>query len=44
MYHIKGELRGPNGQVLQVISVWIRLHVTGETRFVTLIPDKEARR
>jgi len=24
--------------------VWIRLGATGETRFVTLVPDKEAAR
>lgn len=44
MYQIKGQLTGPNGKVLDVITVWVRLHATGETRFVTLIPDKEARR
>ena len=44
MHHIKGRLKGPNGQVLHVITVWVRLHATGETRFVTLIPDKEASR
>ena len=44
MYHIKGQLTGPNGKIVDVITVWVRLHATGETRFVTLIPDKEARR
>lgn len=44
MYQIKGQLTGPNGKVLDVITVWVRIHATGETRFVTLIPDKEARR
>lgn len=44
MYQIKGQLTGPNGKVLDVITVWVRLHATGETRFITLIPDKEARR
>lgn len=44
MYQIKGSLTGPNGRVLNVITVWIRLSATGETRFVTLVPDKEARR
>jgi hypothetical protein len=43
MYHIKGQLVGPNGKRLNVITVWIRLRTTGETRFVTLVPDKEAR-
>ncbi len=44
MYHIKGQLKGPNGTILDVITVWICLHATGETRFVTLVPDKEAGR
>jgi hypothetical protein len=44
MYHIKGQLKGPNGAILDVITVWICLHATGETRFVTLVPDKGAGR
>ncbi len=44
MYHIKGQLKGPNGTILDVFTVWICLHATGETRFVTLVPDKEAGR
>jgi hypothetical protein len=43
MYHIKGELTGPTGKVLNVITVCIRLSATGEASFVTLVPDKEAR-
>jgi len=42
IYHIKGQLKGPNGTILDVITVWIWLRATGETRFVTLVPDKEA--
>lgn len=44
IYHIRGTLTGPSGSVLRVITVWIRLHATGETRFVTLVPDKEVKR
>lgn len=44
MYHIKGHLRGPNGRLLNVITVWVLLQATGETRFVTLVPNKEAGR
>jgi hypothetical protein len=44
MYHMRGRLEGPNGKVLDVVTVWIRLHATGETRFVTLLPDKEVNR
>ncbi len=40
MYELKSSLVGPNGKTLQVITVWIRLKVNGETRFVTLVPDK----
>ena len=44
MYHIKGQLKGPKGTILDMITVWISLHATGETRFVTLVPDKGAGR
>ena len=44
MYQIKGSLAGPNGRVLKVNTIWIRLSKNSETRFVTLIPDKEARK
>lgn len=37
----RGELHGPNGVILRVKTVWIRLAETQETRFVTLFPDKE---
>jgi hypothetical protein len=43
MYELKGCLTGPNGKVLYVSTFWIRLEATGETRFVTLIPDKRAK-
>jgi hypothetical protein len=42
MYEVKGSLVGPNGKALRVITVWIRLTANRETRFVTLVPDKEA--
>jgi hypothetical protein len=37
----RGELDGPNGVILEVKTIWIRLHNSDDTRFVTLIPDKE---
>lgn len=37
---VRGELRGPNGVILRVRTVWIRLAESNETRFVTLFPDK----
>jgi len=39
MYQIKGSLAGPNGRILNVNTIWIRLSKNSETRFVTLIPD-----
>ena len=41
MYKVRARLTGPNGKSLDVITVWITLRANGETRFVTLIPDKE---
>lgn len=43
-HEIHGVLTGPNGQTLHVVTVWITLEATGETRFVTLFPDREAAR
>ena len=41
MYKITGRLIGPNGRSLNVVTIWITLSANGETRFVTLVPDKE---
>jgi hypothetical protein len=40
-YKARARLTGPNGKSLDVITVWITLRVNGETRFITLIPDKD---
>jgi hypothetical protein len=39
-FEIRGTLRGPNGVSLRVKTIWIREHLHGNTRFVTLLPDK----
>ncbi len=40
-YHeIRGSLTGPNGGTLAVRTIWITEHLSGITKFVTLIPDK----
>ena len=39
-FEICGTLRGPNGVSLRVKTIWIREHLQGSTRFVTLLPDK----
>jgi len=40
-YEVRGTLTGPNGRTLHVVTIWIKLEATGETRFVTLFPDRE---
>lgn len=42
-YEVRGTLTGPNGRELHVVTIWIKLEATGETRFVTLFPDPEVR-
>jgi hypothetical protein len=42
-YEIRGSLTGPNGVTLAVRTVWMIEHLSGETRFVTLVPDKRKR-
>lgn len=44
LYEIRAVWQGPNGRRLAVITVWIRLAESGQVRFVTLYPDKEANR
>ncbi len=39
-FRIRGTLTGPNGQVLRVVSIWMKEDATDETKFVTLFPDK----
>ena len=36
-----GELVGPNGRRLAVTAIWLRQHVDGKVRFVTLKPRRE---
>jgi hypothetical protein len=37
----EGELLGPNGSRLSVVTIWLRSRVDGRVRFVTLKPRKE---
>ncbi len=39
-YEIRGPLTGPNGGTLAVRTIWMTEHLSGITKFVTLIPDK----
>jgi hypothetical protein len=41
-FRIRGRLTGPNGRSLQVSSIWMIESATGNTKFLTLYPDKVA--
>ena len=41
LFRIRGELLGPNGVSLKVITIWIREDASRQTKFITLFPDKE---
>ncbi|WHZ29265.1 MAG: hypothetical protein OJF51_004067 [Nitrospira sp.] len=38
-YEIRGALSGPNGIILSVRTIWMTEHLSGITKFITLIPD-----
>jgi hypothetical protein len=38
-YRVSGDLSGPSG-ILRVVTIWIRHHVDGVYRFVTLKPER----
>jgi hypothetical protein len=39
-FRIRGFLEGPSGRRLPVVSIWATIKSTGQTRFITLYPDK----
>jgi hypothetical protein len=39
-FEIRGSLRGPNDVLLRAKTTWIREHLHGNVRLVTLLPDK----
>lgn len=43
IYIIEGELKGPNGKILPVRSVWLKVALSGLVRFVTLYPSKKGK-
>jgi hypothetical protein len=43
-FEIRGLLRGPNGVGLSVRTIWMTEHLSGRTKFVTLVPDKQRAR
>jgi hypothetical protein len=43
-YEIRGTFTGPNGKTLAIRTIWMTEHLSGVTKFVTLIPDKRRMR
>jgi hypothetical protein len=39
-FQIRGVLHAPNGKKLRVKTIWMREHLRGVVRFITLLPDK----
>jgi hypothetical protein len=38
VYRIVCDLQGPNGRVLRAVTIWMREHETGQTKFITMYP------
>lgn len=43
-YEIRGGLSGPNGVTLPVQTIWMTEHLSGATKFVTLLLDRRKTR
>jgi hypothetical protein len=39
-YEIRALLTGPNQSTLRIRSLWMTEHLSGVTKFITLVPDK----
>lgn len=42
IFRSRNMLVGPNGVTLRVVTIWLKEYVSGETKFITLFPSKEA--
>ena len=40
-YEIRALLTGPNETTLRIRSIWMKEHLSGVTKFITLVPDKK---
>jgi hypothetical protein len=40
-YEIRALLTGPNGTKLRIRSIWMKEHLSGVTKLITLVPDKK---
>lgn len=43
-YEIRASLTGPNRATLQIRSIWMKEHLSGVTKFITLVPDRKDER
>jgi hypothetical protein len=43
VFQIIAELRGPNGRTLRARTFWMREHLSGRVKFITLTPVRESR-
>ncbi|MEO5913815.1 MAG: DUF6883 domain-containing protein [Luteolibacter sp.] len=39
-YEISCPLVGPNGRTLDIRTIWMKEHLSGQTKFITLIPER----
>jgi hypothetical protein len=39
-FETSGPLKGPSGKTLRARAIWMTEHLSGETRLITLLPDK----
>jgi hypothetical protein len=39
-FEISCPLTGPNGRTLGIRTVWMKEHLSGQTKFITLIPER----
>ena len=39
-YEISCPLTGPNGRTLDIRAIWMTEHLSGQTKFITLIPER----
>lgn len=39
-YQVRGTLTSPNGVALPIRTIWMTEHLSGVTKFITLIPDQ----
>ena len=41
LYEIRALLTGPTGIALRIRSIWMKEHLSGVTKFITLVPDRK---